>query len=90
MGSQGRHRCRVGNFPEAQAGSRGGGGGGSRNPVTVGGVDFGRDGSAWYVGAFPDERCAEVGVFPGRELDVRGKTVNPRTDNINVYWTIIV
>ena len=44
--------------------------GGSRNPVTDGGVDFGRDGSAQNVGAPPgrDLRCAEE----------RGKCVLPR------------
>ena len=43
--------------------------GGSRNPVPDGGVDFGRDRSARYVGAYPgrDLRSAEVGVFPWRE-----------------------
>ena len=43
-----------------------------------GGVDFGRDGSARNVGAFPgrDLRCAEERgkwVFPGREYLVRGR-----------------
>ena len=60
----------------------GGGGEGFRNPATDGGVDFGRDGSARYVGAFPgrDLRYAEeteVGVFPGRELYVRGRRLFP-------------
>ena len=92
MGSQGRHRCRVGNFPGARPAL--GGGGGSRNPVTDGGVD-GRDGSARYVGAFPgrDLRCAEEhgsGCLPLARVVCARKTVIPRTDNIDVYWTIIV
>ena len=63
--------------------------------MTDGGVDFGRDGSVRYVGAFPgrDLRCAEEpGKWvssPARVLCAR-KTVIPRTTNIVVYWTIIV
>ena len=58
VGAQGRQRCRVGNF---QAGSRAGSRGCSRNPVPDGGVDFGRDEGARYVGAYPrrDLKCAE-------------------------------
>ena len=69
--------------------------GGSRYPVTDGCVDFGRDGSVRYVGAFPgrDLRCAEEHgkwVFPRVGVPCARKTVIPRT-NINfVYWTIIV
>ena len=57
VGAQGIQRCRVGNFPKARPAL----GGGSRNPVPDGGVDFGRDGSVRYVGAYPgrDLRCAE-------------------------------
>ena len=89
MGSQGRHRCRVGNFPEARPAP--GGGGGFPKPC---------DGSARYVGAryvgaFPgrDLRCAEErtsGCLPRARVACARKTVIPRTDNINVYWTIIV
>ena len=60
VGAQGRQRCRVGNFPEARP--------------ALGGVDLGRDGSAWYVGA---RKSAEVGVFPERELYVRGIQLFP-------------
>ena len=61
--------------------------GGSRNPVADGGVDFGRDGSARNVGAFPgrDLRCAEERgkwVFPRARVPIARKTVIPRT-NIN-------
>ena len=60
-----------------------------------GGVDFGRDGSAWYVGAFPrrDLRCAEErgsGCLPRARIICALKTVIPQMDNIKVYWTIIV
>ena len=41
--------CRVANFPKARTGFWGG----SRNPVADGGVDFGRDGRARKVRAFP-------------------------------------
>ena len=49
--------------------------------VPDGGVDFGRDGSARYVGAYPrrDLKSAEVGVFHGRDICARN-TVIPRTD----------
>ena len=60
-----------------------------------GGVDFRRDGRARYVGAFPgrDLRCAEEcgsGCLPQVRVVCARKTVIPRMDNINVYWTIIV
>ena len=82
MGSQERHRC--------QAGSRGGGV--SRNLVTDGAVDFVRDGSARYVGAVPgrDLRCTEErgsGCLPRARVVC---ALIPWTDNINVYWNIIV
>ena len=61
VGSQGRHRCRVGSFPESRpALGGGGGGGGSRNPATDGGVDFGRDRGARYVCAFFSRARPEV------------------------------
>ena len=52
-----------------------------------GGVDFGRDGSARNVGAFPgrDLRCAEKRgkwVFPRARVPLARKTVIPQT-NIN-------
>ena len=62
-----------------------------------GGVDFGRDGSAQYVGAYlrrvlrcAAERGIEVGVFPGRELYVRRIQLFPGRLLIVEYWTIIV
>ena len=63
--------------------------------MTDGGVDFRRDGSARYVGAFPgrDLRCAEErgsGCLPRARVVCARKTVIPRTNNIDVYWTIIV
>ena len=63
--------------------------------MTYGGVDFGRDGSARYVGAFPrrDLMCAEErgsGCLPRARVVCARKTVIPQTDNITVYWTIIV
>ena len=50
-----------------------------------GGVDFGRDGSARYVGAYPgrDLRCAEErgsGCLPRARTICARNTVIPRTD----------
>ena len=58
--------------------------------MTDGGADFGRDGSAWNVGAFPgrDLRCAEEHgklVYPGRECLVRGRRLFPGRILIVVY-----
>ena len=55
-----------------------------------GGVDFGRDGGARNVGAFPgrDLRCAEERgnwVFPRARVPIVRKTVIPRT-NINCVY----
>ena len=75
--------CRVGNFPKARTGFWGG----SQNPVADGDVDFGRDGSARNVGAFPgrDLRSAESGCFPGREYLERGRRLFPGRTLIVVY-----
>ena len=59
------------------------------------GVDFGRDGSARNVGAFPgrDLRCAEERgkwVFPRARVPWRGRRLFPERTLIVVYWTIIV
>ena len=58
--------------------------------MTDGGVDFGRDGSARNVGAFPgrDLRCAEEcgkWVHPGRECLVCGRQLFPGRILIVVY-----
>ena len=58
--------------------------------MTDGGVDFGRDGSVRYMGAFPgrDVRCAEErgsGCLPRARVVCAQKTVIPRTNNIDVY-----
>ena len=58
--------------------------------MTDGDVDFGRDGSARNVGAFPgqDLRCPEERrklVYPGRECLVRGRRLFPRQLLIVVY-----
>ena len=67
VGAQGRQCCRVGNFPEARPAL-------GEVPETLcptGGVDFGRDGSARYVGAYPGRSlpwariiCAECCYSP--------------------------
>ena len=81
VGAQGRQRCRVGNFPEARPTL----GEVPENHVPDGGVDFGRHGSARYVGAFPgrDLRCAEergCGCLPRARIICAQNTVIPRTD----------
>ena len=58
--------------------------------MTDGSVDFGRDGSARNVGAFPgrDLRCTEERgklVYPGRECLVRGRRLFPGRIFIVVY-----
>ena len=63
--------------------------------MTDGGVDFGRDGSARYVGAFPGRHlrgAEERGKWVSSRARVlcERKTVIPRTNNIVVYWTSIV
>ena len=59
-----------------------------------GGVDFGRDGSARCLGAFPgrDLRCAEEwgsGCLSRARVICSRKTVIPRIFIVE-YWTIIV
>ena len=85
VGSQGRHRCRVGNLPEAGRLS-----GRFPKPCDRRGVDFGRDGSERYVGAFPgrDLRCTEErgsGCLSRARVVCARKTVIPRTNNIDVH-----
>ena len=53
VGAQGRHHSHVGNFPEAMPAL-------GEVPEALwpaGTEDFGRTGSAQYVGAFPGQEC---------------------------------
>ena len=60
MGSKGRHRCRVGNYPGARP-ALGGGGGGVPKPCDLRGCRL-----------RARRKCAVCGCFPPVRLEVRG------------------